>query len=90
MPKVDFSNRAAKRFVSLPLKQRRQIAVKIRGLSLNPYPNDSAKLKGYPFHRVDIGEYRVIYEVEGETLNILVVGKRNDNQVYKEMKRIFG
>lgn len=84
MPKVDFSNRAAKRFVSLPLKQRRQIAVKIRGLSLNPYPNDSAKLKGYPFHRVDIGEYRVIYEVEGETLNILVIGKETITRFTKK------
>jgi mRNA interferase RelE/StbE len=75
MPKIDFSKRAAKRLVSLPYKQRRQIAVKFRGLGFNPYPDDSTKLKGYPFYRVDIGEYRVIYEVEGETLNILVVGK---------------
>lgn len=90
MPKIDFFKRAAKRFVSLPLKQRRQIAVKIRALSFNPYPNDSARLKGYPFYRVDMGEYRIIYEVEGETLNILIIGKRNDSQVYKEMKRVFG
>jgi mRNA interferase RelE/StbE len=90
MPKIDFFKRAAKRFASLPLKHRRQIAVKIRELGFNPYPNDSAKLKDYPFYRVDCGEYRVIYEVEGETLNILVIGKRNDNQVYKEMKRTFG
>jgi mRNA interferase RelE/StbE len=90
MPKIDFLKRAAKRLVSLPFKQRRQIAVKIRELSFSPYPNDSTKLKGYPFYRVDCGEYRVIYEVAGETLSILVIGKRNDNQVYKEMKRIYG
>ncbi|MBF0635493.1 MAG: type II toxin-antitoxin system RelE/ParE family toxin, partial [Nitrospinae bacterium] len=25
-------------------------------------PNDSGKLKGYAFYRVDIGEYRIVYE----------------------------
>ncbi len=53
----------------------------------NPEPHDSKELKGYPYRRADIGEYRIVFRVEGDVLKIAVVGKRNDSDVYKKLTR---
>ncbi len=80
--------REAKKFLdTLPPKQFRQVINKILSLLENPRPNDSAELKGYPFLRVDIGEYRIIYDkYENNVLRIILIGKRNDNAVYLSLK----
>lgn len=53
----------------------------------NPRPADSRTLAGYPFLRADIGEYRIIYRVEGNCLKVALVDKRNDDEVYKKFRR---
>jgi mRNA interferase RelE/StbE len=69
-------------------KQFRQILQKILRLRLNPNPPDSKQLIGHPeYKRVDIGEFRIIFRVEGETIKIALVGKRNDDEVYKKFKQ---
>jgi len=35
---------------------------------------------------VDAGEYRIVYRAT-ETVELLLVGKRNDDEVYKQLKR---
>ncbi len=93
MLKVNFSRQAAKFIKKLSAKHARQIATKITELRSNPYPQDSIKLKGYPYYRTDSGEYRIIYQVEagyqveGSVLEILLIGKRNDDEVYKQLRR---
>ena len=72
---------------SLPAKQFRQVVASIFSLLTTPQPHDSTQLKGYPFRRVDIGEYRVIYEISGDDILIQLVGKRNDSDVYKKLGR---
>lgn len=84
---INFSKAAEKALLRLPSKHGRQIAGKIQSLRENPYPHDSKLLKGYPFHRADSGEYRIIYEISADTLFILLVGKRNDDEIYKQLKR---
>jgi mRNA interferase RelE/StbE len=70
----------------LPAKQFRQIMSRVLRLLEDPRPQDSEQLTGYPFLRNDIGEYRIVYDVQGDTLRLLVVGKRNDSDVYKDLK----
>ncbi|MEN6356941.1 MAG: type II toxin-antitoxin system RelE/ParE family toxin [Armatimonadota bacterium] len=70
------------------LKHQRQIAAKIQTLRDDPAPTDSKALKGYDgYMRSDIGEYRVIYRVDGDTLFVATIGKRNDDEVYRRFKR---
>ena len=88
MLKINLSRQAVKRLKKLPDKHAKQVATKITELTSNPYPQDSLKLKGYPYHREDIGEYRIVYCVEEQTLEILLIDKRNDDEVYKQLKRI--
>lgn len=72
---------------SLPAKQFRQVMLAVVYLMKNPYPQDSQKLKGYELHRIDVGEYRVIYSIEAEVLCVALIGKRNDSDVYRRLKR---
>lgn len=69
-----------------------QIAKKVLALNVDPLPNDSKQLIGYPdYYRVDSGEYRIIYNFnpEEDLVEIILVGKRNDDEVYKKLERLF-
>jgi mRNA interferase RelE/StbE len=88
MLKIDLSKRAHKFLEKLPAKQARQLTAKILSLRNNPKPQDSNKLKGYDHYlRADFGEYRITYYVNVDVLVIVLVGKRNDDEVYKQLKR---
>ncbi|NJM71448.1 MAG: type II toxin-antitoxin system RelE/ParE family toxin [Scytonema sp. RU_4_4] len=79
---------AERDLIDLPAKQFKQVVSKIFSLQANPRPQDCKALKGYEGgYRVDQGEYRILYTIDDENLlvNIFRVGKRNDNQVYKNL-----
>ena len=87
MLKLDFKKSAIKFFDDIPAKQFRQIFKKLLLLLKDPYPADSSQLKGDDAYRVDVGEYRIIYEVEGSVLYVFAIGKRNDSEVYRKYLR---
>lgn len=74
--------------MGLPGKQFKQVAGTVLGLLKNPEPHDSKQLAGYPYRRVDIGEYRIVYEAAADEVRVLLIGKRNDDEVYKLLKRL--
>ncbi|WP_431206716.1 type II toxin-antitoxin system RelE family toxin [Burkholderia cepacia] len=80
---------ALKAIGKLDAKQYRQVVSAILGLLSNPEPHDSKQLRGATRgeRRIDVGEYRVIYCVDGENVEVLVVGKRNDGDVYSVWER---
>lgn len=83
--------KAARDFLSeLQAKQFRQVMISILQLLTDPHPHDSKQLKGYPYYRVDVGEYRVVYETQADEVHVLLVGKRNDDEVYRLLKRMKG
>lgn len=89
MLKIEISKRAGKFLKKLNPKQARQLAIKIQDLRSNPQPHDSQLLKGFaPLRRVDMGEYRIVYVVDKDILKIALIGKRNDDAIYKELKRL--
>jgi mRNA interferase RelE/StbE len=68
-------------------KVARQLLVKIVELASNPRPQDHIQLKdGF---RVDSGEYRIYYEIDDRqrVVTVRLVGLRNDDTIYKELKR---
>jgi mRNA interferase RelE/StbE len=86
--KLALSKSSLKFLEDLPAKQFRQVVSKVFTLLQNPNPSDSKKLIGYEeYFRVDVGEYRVIYWVSEGVVNIDLIGKRNDNEVYKQFER---
>jgi mRNA interferase RelE/StbE len=86
MLKLLVSKKAQKFLDELPPKQFRQVIRKAFSLLENPKPHDTEALKGYPFLRNDIGEYRIIYDLQDDTLRIILIGKRNDDEVYKQLR----
>lgn len=83
----------AEKFISkLASKQSKQIVIKIMELRNSGITHDSIKLKGsYDaiYYRADVGEFRIIYQIEEDSLQILCVGKRNDDEIYNRFKRKF-
>lgn len=88
MYSLQVAKRVIKEMQPYPPKIFKQVASRIFALSINPRPHDSKKVgEG---HRVDVGEYRIFYVVDdpGRTVNVLLVGKRNDEAIYKQARRL--
>jgi len=88
MLRFQVSKKVQKFLRKLPEKHKNQIAVKIKELRQQGHGVDSIQLKGSSWYRVDIREYRVIYEIDEDLLIIPLVGKRNDDEIYKKLRRL--
>lgn len=88
--KLQISRRAQAFIEKCPLKHQGQIKKTILKLIDQPLLQDSKKLKGFkrPLYRLDIGEYRVIYEINDADIMVFLVGKRNDSEVYRILERL--
>ena len=87
---IDLSRQAAGFLESLPAKQARQIAEKLQSLTIAPQALPTEALKGYSsMRRLRAGGYRIIYVVDGQILQVRVIGKRNDDEIYKALERAF-
>ena len=89
MLKLNVTNSALDFLENLPAKQFKQLVNTLFALLKNPTPHDSQLLKGYSYRRVDCGEYRIIYQIQTDELQVILIGKRNDDDVYKKLKRLF-
>lgn len=87
MLKLDLSRDAFGFIQTLNPKQYRQVVGTVFRLLQNPEPQDSSALIGYSYRRVDIGEYRIIYNVDGDLLKVFLIGKRNDDEIYRKLRR---
>lgn len=88
MLKIEFSKSVAKDIAKFPAKIQRQIALKIHELRENKTQTDVAYLKGHaPYKRATSGEYRIIFYIKDETVFVDFIGKRNDSEIYKKLKR---
>ena len=77
--------------MAFPPKHKRQVKDYILNLTNNPRPADIKPFKNYnPYVRGDIGEYRVVfrYDKNPDFITIVLVGKRNDGDVYKRLNRL--
>ena len=68
-------------------KPFKQVMNKVLSLLSGPPPADSSALKGYEdLFRVDMGEHRIVYRFDDESVSVLVVDKRNDAALFKALK----
>lgn len=78
--------KAAEKFLyGLQAKQFKQVATKVFSLQSTPRPHDYKALQGIDGYRVDQGEFRILYTIEEETIEIFRIGKRNDDEVYENL-----
>lgn len=85
MRKLNLTKDAADYLTNLEAKQSRQVWNKIVSLMKDSRPNDSIDI-GENYFRTDVGERRIVYRFDEECIYILVVGNRNDGEVYKRYR----
>jgi mRNA interferase RelE/StbE len=78
--KVTIKKRAEKEIEAMPLKLQARVRGAIDLLAVNPFPPKAIKLQGRAGYRIKTGDYRILYNVDGDQLLILVlrVGHRKD------------
>lgn len=81
--KVEFTKSAAKEFKRLPKAIKLKVVEASKFLSENPFSDllNIKKLKGVDsLYRLRIGDYRLVYTVEGKKLRIIIIkiGHRKD------------
>lgn len=85
---ISLSRDAAAFVEGLPAKQQRQIAERLERLLSAPMDLPSEQLRGFaPLRRLKAGEYRIIYSVEESMVFVRLIGKRNDDEIYKALER---
>jgi len=88
---LKITKQALKFVEGLDGKQKKQVSAAMVSLLSNPAPHDSSALHGAKNgeKRVDVGEYRIVYthDNESQTVSVIVIGKRNDDEVYKIWKQ---
>lgn len=79
-------SKASVRFLdTLPPKQFRQVVRKVIMLMADPQPPDAERLRASEYSRVTAGEYRIVFDVHDEVLRVILIGKRNDDEVYRRL-----
>jgi mRNA interferase RelE/StbE len=83
---VKVKRSAAKALKKIPKADQKRIAVKIDSLAEDLPNPDTTKMKGNnPFHRIRVGEYRIIYEIQEDILLILVVKIGHRKDIYRNL-----
>lgn len=86
--RLGYSKDFLKDIAKLPPKHFKQVLGKALSLLAEPTPPDSKLLIGYAsLYRVDSGEYRIIYTFDDTYVDLILVGKRNDDEVYRRLLR---
>ena len=84
--RIEFKKSAAKALRKIPKSDQKRIADKIDSLSENLPDPATAKMKGdNPFHRIRAGDYRIVYEIQGDILLIVILKIGHRKEVYRRL-----
>lgn len=86
--RVEFTKSARKEFEALPSQVQTKVLDALALLSQNPFSEflRIKKLKGAPsLYQIRIGDYRLVYEVRGSTLVIVVIKIGHRKDVYRQL-----
>lgn len=84
--RIEFKRSAAKALKKIPKSDQKRIADRINSLSENLPESTTTKMKGdNPFHRIRVGDYRIIYEIHGDILLIVVLKIGHQKEVYRRI-----
>ncbi len=81
---IEFTTSAARELKALERAIQRRIATHIDSLAANPFPAGSKKLQGEAgLHRIRVGDYRILYRVDGKRVTVLIVKIGHRRDVYR-------
>jgi len=76
---------AIKQLERLPNRIRQNVAARIDALAVDPRPQMAKPLKGTDLWRLRVGDYRILYQIQGQYLLVLIVDIGNRKDVYRGM-----
>jgi len=77
---------AAKALKKIPKPDQRRIAERIDNLAESLPNPDTTKIKGNnPFHKIRVGNYRIVYEIEDDVLLILIIKIGHRKDIYRNL-----
>ena len=82
---IIYYSRAEKELGGSNKKETRVIYDKISRLKHHPHPQMAIKLKGYEYHRLRVGIYRVIYQIDEENRRIIVISIKHRSKAYDNL-----
>jgi mRNA interferase RelE/StbE len=81
---LEFTTSAIREFRALDKQIQRRITEKVTALCEDPFLPGSKKLKAQPEHfRIRVGDYRVIYRIDGKRVVIVIVRIGHRREVYR-------
>jgi mRNA interferase RelE/StbE len=82
--RIEFSPTAERQFKKLPKEVQARLKHRIDILAENPFPRGVKKLSAEEdLYRLRIGDYRIIYQVQGKALLILILKLWHRKNVYR-------
>jgi len=83
--KISIKASAAKEIEAIDAKKTRQAIVeKIFSLAENPRLEGSVKLSGQEKYRIRQGDYRILYQIFDDIIEVIVVKVGHRSKVYKK------
>jgi len=75
--RIEVKRSAAKALKKIPKPDQKRISEKIDNLAENLPNPDTTKMKGNnPFHKIRVGDYRIVYEIQDDVLSIRIRRER--------------
>jgi mRNA interferase RelE/StbE len=78
MMRIAYSREALKTLRRIPANTARTIRAKIEQYAAKPssLANNVKRLRGRPGYRLRVGEWRVIFDKDGDVVSVLLIGPR--------------
>ena len=80
---IQLQPRARKEFLALPVDIASKVHEAIRSLQTDPRPRQSIQLSGGQGHRLRIGDYRVLYEIDDAANKVTVYRIKHRREAYR-------
>lgn len=74
---------AEKELRAVPKPDLKRLAAKLQGLAVDPRPHGSEKLSGEERYRIRQGDWRLVYSIDDEARQVVVVKVGNRREVYR-------
>jgi len=84
--RIEVKRTVAKALKKISKSEQKRIIKAIDSLAENLPNLDTTKMKGNnPFHKIRVGDYRIVYEIQDDVLLILIVKIGHRKDVYRSL-----
>ena len=80
---VSVKKSAIKELENVPKKELQKLVEKIQALSKEPRPQGSQKLSHNEQYRIRQGDYRAVYSIDDDNLNVYIIKVGHRKEIYR-------